>query len=211
MACRRVRGKKYSVQQIYSSTSRVPWSTLSTIGAYRGGIYRYRPRLHSNRGSPRRDPPPQAKGRHTICTTRWPLLRRPTRPSSSKRVDVHDLHFSFGGCLSEPIPVTGHKWRPIRTPIPLAEWRTSVQPRNVFTTVMNWTSYKPLSYGGQTYGQKDAEFVKFLELPGRVVPAVLGLLCRSSTTRDGRPAIRACHVPSVNYCATILAGHRMIY
>ena len=89
-----------------------------------------------------------------------------------KRVDVHDLRFSFE-CLSEPIPVTGHKWRPIRTPIPLAEWRTSVQPRNVFTTVMNWT-YKPLSYGGQTYGQKDAEFVKFLELPGRVVPAVLG-------------------------------------
>jgi hypothetical protein len=38
---------------------------------------------------------------------------------------------------------------------------------------MNWTSYRPLSYGGQTYGQKDAEFVKFLELPGRVTPIVL--------------------------------------
>jgi hypothetical protein len=78
-----------------------------------------------------------------------------------KRVDVHDLHFSFGECLSAPVPVTGHNWQ------------TSVQPRNVFTTVMNWTSYRPLSYGGQTYGQKDAEFVKFLELPSRVTPSVL--------------------------------------
>jgi hypothetical protein len=90
-----------------------------------------------------------------------------------QRVDAHDLHFSFGECLSEAVPSTGHNWRPIRTPIPLAEWRTSVRPRNVFTTVMNWTSYKPLFYGGQTYGQKDAEFVKFLELPGRVAPTVL--------------------------------------
>ena len=30
---------------------------------------------------------------------------------------------------------------------------------------MNWTSYKPIAYRGQTYGQKDVEFVKFMTLP----------------------------------------------
>jgi hypothetical protein len=80
------------------------------------------------------------------------------------RVDAHDVHFSFGECLSEPVPETGHRWQPTRTPDP---------PRAALTTVMNWTSYEPLVHDGRTYGQKDAEFVRFLELPERVAPTVL--------------------------------------
>ena len=38
---------------------------------------------------------------------------------------------------------------------------------------MNWTSYKPVSYAGRTYGQKDAEFQRFLELPSRTGGATL--------------------------------------
>ena len=38
---------------------------------------------------------------------------------------------------------------------------------------MNWTSYKPLCYKGQTYGQKDVEFERFLRLPSLVEPASL--------------------------------------
>ena len=89
------------------------------------------------------------------------------------RVDAHDVHFSFGECLSEPVPETGHHWQPTRTPIPLAEWQTSDRPRAALTTVMNWTSYEPLVHDGETYGQKDAEFVRFLDLPRRVSPTVL--------------------------------------
>ena len=33
------------------------------------------------------------------------------------------------------------------------------------TTVMNWQSHAPLTYKGQTYGQKDMEFPQFLDLP----------------------------------------------
>ena len=90
-----------------------------------------------------------------------------------RRVDVHDLHFTYGECLPQSLSATGHNWLPLRQPIPLAEWRTSAQPRDAFTTVMNWTSYKPLSYAGENYGQKDLEFKRFLELPGMVPASVL--------------------------------------
>jgi len=90
-----------------------------------------------------------------------------------KRIDIHDVHFSFGECLSQDVPETGHNWRPTRSPIVISEWRTSMPNRNVFTTVMNWTSYKPLFYSHQTYGQKDVEFKRFIELPNKIRPIIL--------------------------------------
>src|SRR5439155_25159238 len=90
-----------------------------------------------------------------------------------KRVNAHDVYFSFGERFSEAVPVTGHHWRATRQPIVLSEWRPVMPARNVFTTVMNWTSYKPLRYGGHTYGQKDVEFKRFIELPRKVNPTVI--------------------------------------
>jgi hypothetical protein len=89
-----------------------------------------------------------------------------------KQLEAHDVHFSFGEHFSQYVPATGHRWRPTRQPIVLSEWRPSMPQRDVFTTVMNWTSYKPLTYRGQTYGQKDMEFKRFLELPEKAHPTV---------------------------------------
>lgn len=89
------------------------------------------------------------------------------------RVDAHDVHFSFGESFSATIPVTGHSWQSTRQPIVLSEWRPATPRREVFTTVMSWTSYQPLSYCGRTYGQKDVEFKHFLELPRQVAPLAL--------------------------------------
>jgi hypothetical protein len=90
------------------------------------------------------------------------------------RVDAHDVHFSFGEHLSGAVPDTGHRWRPTRQPIALAEWHPQTPRREVLTTVMNWAAKpEPLVYGGQTYGQKDLEFPRFLDLPARVAPTVL--------------------------------------
>lgn len=100
-----------------------------------------------------------------------------------KQVDAHDIHFSYGECLSEAGPATGHLWRPMRKPILLSEWHPSTPRRDVFTTVMNWTSYKPIKYNGQTYGQKDVELMRFLELPGMVAPTVLEMAVGSGKTR----------------------------
>lgn len=95
------------------------------------------------------------------------------RVAFAERVEAHDTHFSFGESLSAGMPVTGYQWRPTRQPIVLSEWRPSTPRCESFTTVMNWTSYEPLIYSGQTYGQKDVEFKRFLGLPGQVAPVAM--------------------------------------
>lgn len=100
-----------------------------------------------------------------------------------KLLDVHDVHFSFGECFSRAVPVTGHHWHPTRQPIVLSEWRPEVPWRDVFTTVMNWTSYNPVTYCGQTYGQKDVEFKRFLDLPGMVSPTDIEIAVNEGKTR----------------------------
>jgi hypothetical protein len=49
----------------------------------------------------------------------------------------------------------------------LSEWDAGSAPRrDVFTTVMNWSASKhPPVYDGMTYGQKDVEFLRFIDLP----------------------------------------------
>jgi hypothetical protein len=100
-----------------------------------------------------------------------------------KWIDLHDVHFSFGECLSAQVPETGHQWRPTRQPIVLSEWRPEKPFREVFTTVMNWTSYKPVVYGDQSYGQKDLEFIRFQELPSLIAPTALEIAVNTGKTR----------------------------
>jgi hypothetical protein len=100
-----------------------------------------------------------------------------------KLVDVHDIHFSFGEYLSHAVPETGHRWRPTRQPIVLSEWHAATPHREVFTTVMNWTSSNPVEYKGQTYGQKDVEFNRFLDLPSMTAPTVLEIAVNLGKTR----------------------------
>ncbi len=87
-----------------------------------------------------------------------------------KRILVHDTHFSFGETISDGMFETGIKWQPTRQPIVLSEWEPYSESRERFTTVMSWTSYKPMTHADQTYGQKDVEFMQFLELPSKVAP-----------------------------------------
>jgi hypothetical protein len=100
-----------------------------------------------------------------------------------KWIDLHDVQFSFGECLSAAVPPTGHQWLPTRQPIVLSEWHAGTPYREVFTTVMNWTSYKPVVYANQSYGQKDIEFLRFQELPGLVAPMKLELAVNTGKTR----------------------------
>jgi hypothetical protein len=100
-----------------------------------------------------------------------------------KQIDAHDVHFSYGELLSESGPETGHLWRPLRQPILLSEWNPTGPRRDVFTTIMNWTSFKDVFYNGQTYGQKDSEFMHFLELPSIVRSTVFEIAVSSGKTR----------------------------
>jgi hypothetical protein len=105
----------------------------------------------------------------------------------ARLIDLHDVHFSFGERLSGRFD-SGHDWRPTRQPILLSEWRPDRPRRDAFTTVMNWTSYKPVVHDGKEYGQKNVEFMRFIDLPSAVAPAVLELAVNAgkieSTPRD---------------------------
>lgn len=101
-----------------------------------------------------------------------------------RMVDLHDVQFSFGECHSPAVPVTGHAWLPTRQPIVLSEWHTERPYREIFTTVMNWTSYKDIVYEGTTYAQKDVEFERFLDLPSRVAPLKCEIATNVGKTRQ---------------------------
>ena len=109
-----------------------------------------------------------------------------------RMIDIHDVHFSFGESLPGTAPPTGHQWRPTRQPIVISEWHPEIPHRDVFTTVMNWTSYSPVVFDGRTYGQKDMEFRRFIDLPRRVSPAVLEIAVNAGKTRR-TPRELLCH------------------
>lgn len=98
-------------------------------------------------------------------------------------IDAHDVHLSFGESLDDRVPDTGHAWIPTRQPVVLSEWRPRPPSRPVFTTVMNWTSHNSVTYDGETFGQKDVEFRRFLELPGRVAPTQIEIAVNLGKTR----------------------------
>ncbi len=97
-------------------------------------------------------------------------------------LDQHDVLFTFGealGLSSSQTPDTGDRWIPTRQPVVLSEWEVGTKPRDVFTTVMNWSSYNPVEHEGVQYGQKDVEFRRFFKLPEQVAPAKLELAAKS--------------------------------
>lgn len=91
------------------------------------------------------------------------------------RVLAHESHFTFGlnvGQSNCHLPLNGLHWQPTVQPIALEWWEKTLMPPNAghtadgaWTTVMNWASYKPEEFQGETYGQKDIEFLRFSELP----------------------------------------------
>lgn len=93
------------------------------------------------------------------------------------RVRAHDHHFTFGLNVGQPgcrVPLAGLQWRPTVQPIALEWWEKTLMPPaachtadGAWTTVMNWASYKPEEFEGETYGQKDIEFLHYADLPSR--------------------------------------------
>jgi hypothetical protein len=95
----------------------------------------------------------------------------------------HDVHFSFGEALPGKTPPTKYNWIPTRQPILLDEWHPIEERREVFTTVMNWTTARPIVHEGVSYGQKDVEFQRFIDLPPRVRPTELELAVNLGKTK----------------------------
>jgi len=85
----------------------------------------------------------------------------------------HTHHFSFGCNIGKPgcgIPPGEFDWLPTCQPVVKELWPVVPGPGGTrkFTTVLKWQSYDPVEYDGETYGLKNEEFVKFIDLPERV-------------------------------------------
>jgi len=94
-------------------------------------------------------------------------------PGMREAVAGHNHHFSFGERIGQPdcqVPRSGVTWLATRQPVCLDAWPVLPLPagRKRFTTVMNWTAARDFEFQGQTWGQKNVEFAKVMELPGHV-------------------------------------------
>jgi hypothetical protein len=114
----------------------------------------------------------------------------PGEPALRELVDAHNFHFTFGENVRGDdcrMPDCGIKWRPTRQPVCLAHWRASMPSLgNMYTTLMNWTAAKRLQYDGETWGQKDLEFRRFVTLPDHV-PDVSLAVAVGQTGGAGEP------------------------
>ncbi len=72
------------------------------------------------------------------------------------------------GASDCPIPTAGWTWLKTLPPVALAEWPWAEErPDQPFTAVMRWDGFRDASLEGETYGQKDREFARFIDLPQR--------------------------------------------
>lgn len=88
-------------------------------------------------------------------------------------IAAHTHHFTFGENVGAPdcrMPMCDVRWLPTRQPICLDRWPARPMPRRhtaPLTTVMNWAAGRRLTFEGETWGQKDVEFLRVLPLPAR--------------------------------------------
>ncbi|MFQ5665351.1 MAG: glycosyltransferase [Candidatus Binatia bacterium] len=92
---------------------------------------------------------------------------------SASLMRAHDCFFTFAANINDPtcaIPACDLCWLPTRQPIVVDDWPVAFRPAaRTYTTVMSWTTDVALPrLGDVTYGGKDVEFMKFIDLPARV-------------------------------------------
>lgn len=85
--------------------------------------------------------------------------------------DDFDFYFTNGANIGTPdseAPNAGKTWHPVFNPVVTSLFQVKPPPPGArYSTVMNWQSHKPRTYRGRTFGQKDVEFSRFIDLPGR--------------------------------------------
>jgi hypothetical protein len=115
-------------------------------------------------------------------------------------IRAHDCFFTFAENINHPscaIPHCGITWLPTRQPIVIEDWPFTYLPAaTTYTTVMSWKTDVTLpNLDGVTYGGKDVEFVKFMDLPARAgVPlevALSGAAPRDELQRSGWRIVEA--------------------
>jgi hypothetical protein len=68
------------------------------------------------------------------------------------------------GCT---IPSEGGPWLPTLPPVYSSEWPASRGEAGRFSSVIRWQGFREAQLNGASYGQRDKEFLKIIELPKR--------------------------------------------
>ncbi len=95
----------------------------------------------------------------------------PGKPGLKEMIHAHNYLFTFGENIGNKdclIPEGGLQWHTTRQPVCLNKWGVSAYPqinKPFFTTLMNWTAGNKFNYNNETWGQKDIEFGKVIQLP----------------------------------------------
>jgi hypothetical protein len=71
------------------------------------------------------------------------------------------------GALDCSIPDAGGPWLPTKHPVVLSQWPFVKNDATHFTSVVRWQGFKEVQFNGVTYGQRDKQFPKYMELPNR--------------------------------------------
>jgi hypothetical protein len=83
----------------------------------------------------------------------------------------YDAYFTVGSTVASKkslAPDAGVKWNHIYHPVATSLFEVVPSDReSPYTTVMNWESYSVVEYEGTTYGHKNIEFERFIDLPLR--------------------------------------------
>jgi hypothetical protein len=92
--------------------------------------------------------------------------------NAGPRLDGHDFYFTIGENIGSrycSIPTGGICWLPIRQPVVLEYWPTSIESTlDRFTTVASWRGpFGPIRCGEKVYELKVHQFRKFIEMPER--------------------------------------------
>lgn len=107
-------------------------------------------------------------------------IQMKNRLSAGEELPHYDFYYTTGRNIetkTSMVPTVGKQWQSIFHPVVLDLF--PIKPTNAnssFTTVMNWQSYETINYQGITYGHKDMEFEKFIDLPSLIqVPLELAI------------------------------------
>jgi hypothetical protein len=124
------------------------------------------------------------------------------RPFTRELLAAHTHHFSYGenlGAPDCPVPVEGlgFEYLPTRQPVVLDWWEPPADgapgEQLRFTTVASWRQTgKDIEWNGETYyWSKDREFLKLLDLPGRVASGLELALAVSDDDKEVPSRLRA--------------------
>lgn len=117
--------------------------------------------------------PQMAGARHRAYVDMDPVFTQMQAFGNDTRLGEYDTLFTYGtqiGRRASRVPTLGFDWQPLLPPVVLSAWDEAPAeppPGARWTTVAHWTAYGAIEYEGESYGQKDVEFLRFIDLPTR--------------------------------------------